>query len=389
MIRHSPISPGDLADSGLSSLVLATSPLEEFVTTGTKGMPRSIYWPLNTMADVRSLLQKAGTQGRITATYSSAVVDTDIFLKAHLDGLRHALPNIAVRSFATSADVSKIVRDSDAVVLTDYPSALARFIRLTASAVDTSHLAIADVHGTHLVARLTGEPMTIADLTAWYRNATEIGYNLSVELRYGCTELLGIGKTDLDPNAPSVEYRLTNQDCFAEVLDPRNLTPIYTGEGVLCATSYRTSGTIFYRYILGDYVEIFEREGDRYVRNIRRHDALIVTGNTVSLADLVAGARAATGLEVCIDVRKTVDQFTGIQYVDVITEVPSTNEVDVEAVRIDIEDRLLDQLKIRPAVEADFVVLTVRARTLGSAAERRRKAWRLNYSPSASDQDPA
>jgi hypothetical protein len=378
MIHHEPITPDDLPDPGLSSLILSTTPLEEFMTTGTRGTPRSIYWPANTMADVRSLLYKADTSGRTTATYSSAVVDTDIFLKTHLEGLRHALPKLAVRSFATSVDVSEILRDSAVVVLTDYPSALARFIRLTAAAIDAGQMSAADVRGTELIARLTGEPMTAVDLSTWYGSATKIGYSLAIELRYGCTEFLGVGKSDFDPEAAAIEYRLTNQDCFAEVLDRDSLRPIYEGQGILCATSYRTSGTILYRYLLGDNVEIFERNGDRYVKNIRRRDALIVTGNTVSLSDLVAGSRAATGLEVCIEVRKTIDRFTGVQYVNVTTHVPSMQEADVEAARNDTYNRLLDELKIRPAVAAGFVVLTVCARTMGSAVERRRKAWRLS-----------
>lgn len=197
-------------------------------------------------------------------------------------------------------------------------------------------------------------------------------------MRYGCTELLGIGKSDFDPSAASIEYQLTGQDCFAEVLDRRDLRPIYEGQGVLCATSYRTSGTILYRYVLGDNIEVFERDGDRYVRNIRRPDALIVTGNTVSLSDLVAGSRISTGLEICIEVRKTIDQVTGVQYVDVTTYVPSTRQADIDAAGDDIEGRLLEQLKIRPAVAAGFVVLTVRARALSSVVERRRKAWRLS-----------
>lgn len=375
MIHHRPTSPENLPGEGLSSLLIRAGRLDEYTTTGTSGKPRSVFWPANPAADVETLVQKFDTSQRTTSIYSSAVADTDIFLKTHLRGLRDAVPTITTRSFATIADVSEIVRTSKTIVLTDYPSAFARFVRLTFAAVQKGKLSSADVRGTNLVARLTGEPMAAGDLRTWHQGATELGYNVFVELRYGCTELLGIGKSDFDPAADRVEYRLTDAGCFVEVLDRSDLTPIYEGRGLLCATSYRTSGTILYRYLLGDEVEVFESCGERYVRDIRRDDALIVTGNTASLSDLAAQSRASTRLELCLEVTKRIDRPTGVQFVDVLVYVPSSLASNLDAAGLDVRNRFLDALKLRPAVASGFVVLTVESRTMTS--DVRRKAWRL------------
>jgi hypothetical protein len=155
------------------------------------------------------------------------------------------------------------------------------------------------------------------------------------------------------------------------------LSPIYEGRGIVCATAYRTRGTILYRYLLGDSVYLFEEDGRRYVRDITRSDALNITGNTASLSDVVAGSRLATGLEVCLDVRKTVSQSSGIQTLDVVTYVPSNRDGDLELARSAVLARLVEQLKIGPAIEGGLVELRVSAEQLESGEDRRRKAWRL------------
>lgn len=381
MAEYAPIFPESLEEKDLSGLVLGTDGLEEYLTTGTKGTPRSIYLPAGGTADVSWLLQKAGNASRITAAHTVAVIDSDVFVKSHLEGLRRASAPVSIRSYADPTDVATIVRQSDAVILVDYPSALARFVHLTGHAVETGLLSPEDVAETGLVARLTGEPMTGTDLTAWYDRAQRLGYLPVIEMSYGSTELLRIGGSQFVPDKPTVEYLLDGQNCFAEVLDLASLRPLSQGTGILCGTSYRTSGTVLYRYILGDEVDIFERDGRRYVTNIRRPDALTVAGRTVSLTDFVARVREETGLQICIEVRKSIDAEDGIQSIDIIVLIPSAKSEDNDRVRVCVGERLVDQLHIRPEVASGLVVVQVNTRPLGSQRERRPKAWKLTTQP--------
>lgn len=379
LIDYPLLAPETFSSDDFAELVLGRGPLEEFMTTGTRGHSRSILWPKNRAASVHSLLQKVGSRGRITAIHSTAVVETDVFLKAHLSGFAKEQPGVRVKQFSSAIDAADIINESDAIIIVDYPSALARFLRLSADALSVGAVDRNTLNGKKIIARLTGEPMSGDDLGLWSIFAQEIGFDIAIEIRYGCTELLGIGKADFDPNIGAVEYRLTNEDCFIEVLHPKVLRPVYEGEGIICATSYRTSGTILFRYLLGDHVSIFERDGERFVRNVGRPDTLIVTGNTISLSDFVTRARKAISLEICLEIKKHVDRLSGVQSVDVEVLVPSNRATELELARRDIEQRLLDELKIRPAVAAGFVALKVRARKLGLPGERRHKAWRISY----------
>jgi hypothetical protein len=377
MISYDPVRAECLPGGDLSSLLLTTDKIEGFSTTGTHGTPRVVYLPSDPAKPVSHLLDRTDPGDRITVTHTSAIVDTDLFLKAHLEGFRRADRNLAVKDFATATDVSEILLSSDAVILFDYPAAFARFVRLAKMAADSGALSKRDMAKTKLIALLTGEPMNTEDLSAWHTRARDLGLVPVIELGYGCTELEGIGMSTFEPNTPFVEYRLTDQDCFAEVLNPDSRQPIYEGRGVLCATSFRTSGTIFFRYVLGDHVDIFERAGERYIRNISRPDSLIVVGSTVSLSDFIATARRAIGLEICLDTTKTTDPTSGVQRVKVVVSVPDSSRADMIAAGDHVEHMLIEQLKLGPALTAGHVVLDVHAEASSSANGRRRKAWRL------------
>lgn len=377
-LATSPIGRENLSANGLLDL-LVPGRLEEFSTTGTHGHPQSIYWPADTVADVKSLVSQIPSSSRVSAIYGAASIDRDIFLQVHVRGIKKELPHVSISGFSSPADVAGIISSSDAIILTDYPSSLARFLRLAKEAIGCGYVDSSTTYGKHLIVRLTGEPMFVNQLSYWHGEATRIGMSVRIELRYGCTEFLGIGRSDFSATAPRVEYRLTNQECFAEVLNPHTLRPLYVGRGIVCATSFRTSGTILYRYILGDEAEVFERDGERYLRDIRRADALIVTGNTVSLSDLVSSCRAATGLELCIAVRKAIDLHTGVQTVDVRVYVPYSANPRLAEAQIEVESRLLGSLKIGPAVAAGAVRLRVIASQMPAGGDRRRKAWRLVF----------
>jgi hypothetical protein len=288
-------------------------------------------------------------------------------------------PGKEFTGFCDEYSVSKILGKFETLIFFSYPTAFTRFIYLAENAVEKGMITRNAIVTHNIYAKLTGESVSVKMVSNWRERVHNLlGFFPEVSIRYGATEVQEIGVCDWDESKIGIEYETTHRNCFVEILEPKTLTPIEAGEGLVIVTSFRTSGTIIIRYPLGDLVFSRIENGKRYLSSINRENYFNIAGNSLSIQYLANQISNKFGNSIRLNAYHHIDRYTGLESVIisvfyVIGEV-TTSPHEIEAY---IRKLLITTLPIGSKIRDGMVLLKIDAKGVIKTDWRHKKKWAL------------
>lgn len=373
-----PLIGSSLLTTQPATLALDRANCIEFTTSGSSGKFKTIFVPLPLWVIPLSKELDALAKNPKTVFLRSQR-SAGVFLRSHEETFRARYPRARFEQFSDVKSTAQALTDCAFLYFFDYPAGFARLLHFIEAALGQGLVDPGKVANILVHAKLTGEPMDPASVKSLTERSVKIFRTApEFELFYGAAEVGPIAKHDYSAQDTGVPYRILDDLCLVEVLDPDSHKPIENGVGLVVVTSFRTTGTIILRYNLGDTVSIRTDKGKRYLERIARPNSLPIAGRKLSAQFLSDALKKEFGSSLQLKLVRTIDASTGAQVVQITTFFPSGQKVNDKEVRDSVVGLIVSSLHLDQEIASGTVAIDVTTKTQDQWEEGTpEKSWQI------------